>query len=298
MDSRDYYEVAWQCRTNLLKQLAIDNDHNLKQTLQSLNKFESVHALRVLSTICIDKKTGEEYKVSEKAEFYERLDKKPPRPVSFNGLSLLWNGINRVDQATPQEIPAYILSGLINQKKYDCVFELGSGFARRLFETFYQTSKNSIRYFGGEITESGQKLATLLSEMETEINFSSFQYDHMNPNPPEIEGCQNVLLFTCHSIEQVPYLPDDFIKKLCDFAPKVTVVHFEPFGFQSRTNTVSSKNHQRVADREKYNQNLYALIEHSHQSELIELKWVSLNLFRLDKNNPTSVAIWEKRTDY
>jgi len=295
MDSQDYYEVAWQCRANVLRQLAHDCDYDLRETLRSLVNFEQTHALKVMVDKGIDRFTGNPVEIFDQAEFYKIENAKPPRPISLNGLSRLWQGENRTDKVIPQDIPAYILSGLINHGDFDAVIELGCGFAGRLFETFYQVKRTPIKYFGGELTKAGQKLAGELAEMEPEINFRTFAYDHMKPEPPENSDCRNQLIFTCHSIEQVPYLPDNFIEKLCRFSANVTVVHFEPFGFQARTNTISAKNHARVAGNMNFNKNLYALMERATRDALIDLKWVSVNLFRLDQSNPTSVAIWQKK---
>ena len=178
---------------------------------------------------------------------------------------------------------------------FDAVVEIGSGWGRNLFEIFYNSGWPG-PYFGGEITSSGQDLAAYLTLMADGMQASFHPYDHENPDISFIGDKQKVLIFSVHSIEQVKYIPEDFFDRLCAFAPEMTGLHIEPFGFQSKILGKISEIQRDLNKERGWNLNFFDTLCASERRKILDVNCVAEEIFcSEDATNPSSLAMWTKK---
>ena len=142
------------------------------------------------------------------------------------------------------------------------VMELGSGWSSNLFQLYIAhgaTRSNKIIYYGGEYTKEGQLCAKFIAGRELQIKYRSFSFDYRNPDISFLVRQKgHILLFTSHSIEQVDLINSDMFQQLKDIPNPVTVVHFEPIGWQRRADLVARRDADDAAFFEELGQKVLA----------------------------------------
>lgn len=116
------------------------------------------------------------------------------------------------------------------------IMEVGSGWSSNLFQLYIAhgaTRSKKIIYYGGEYTGEGQRCAKFIAAREEKMNYRSFFFDYRAPDISFLARQRgHILLFTSHSIEQVDMINPELFEQLREIPNPVTVVHFEPVGWQ------------------------------------------------------------------
>ena len=131
--------------------------------------------------------------------------------------------------------PIRYLQSLI-RKDTTAIVELGSGWSSNLFQLYIahgQTRSRTISFYGGEYTQAGREAADVLARHDRSIDYTSFPFDYRQPEisvvPPQ---SGHVLVFTVHSVEQVDRIDPGLFAQLRALGADITLVHFEPVGWQ------------------------------------------------------------------
>lgn len=200
-------------------------------------------------------------------------------------------------------IPHYYTQGIVDflrdylqDKQFDAIIELGAGFGGNLFKLYYNGGPK-VPYYAGEFTESGFNCCQFLSALDPELNITPFRFDYRNPNLSCIKENGKIFVFTCHSIEQVDYIPEHLLKTIADCAQEVTCIHMEPFGYQMLANEKYSnvdEIQQKFFEEKNWNRNLFQALLQNHQKHIL-LEFIGKNILGGHFANPTSVAIWKKK---
>lgn len=114
------------------------------------------------------------------------------------------------------------------------IVDLGSGWGR--YSIAFCAAFPGIEVVSGELTASGRRSTALVAE-KAKLPITSVPFDYYaHANIIDVVAAsprRNVVVFSSHSIEQVPYLDramfDDF---LALEGKRVTFVHIEPVGWQ------------------------------------------------------------------
>jgi len=131
--------------------------------------------------------------------------------------------------------PIRYLSQLI-RKDTTGVVELGSGWCSNIFQLYIAygaTRSRKLIYYGGEYTREGQLCAKFLAAHDGQIPLRCFSFDFRNPDVTFLQRQRgHVLVFTSHAVEQVDNINAELFQQLREIPNPVTVVHFEPVGWQ------------------------------------------------------------------
>lgn len=126
------------------------------------------------------------------------------------------------------------------------VMELGSGWSSNIFQLYllYGATRSRKKiYYGGEYTRSGMITAKYLANREPSMKYRAFYFDYRDPNVTFLSKQKgHILLFTSHSIEQVDEINPDLFEQLRQIPNPVTVVHFEPVGWQRHAELLERRN--------------------------------------------------------
>lgn len=172
----------------------------------------------------------------------------------------------------------------------DAIAELGCGLGDKLVE-ISKILKPSISC-GGEFTESGVSCARLIAKQQGVLSkfhhFDYYQPDTLSWVP------ENALVYTSHSIEQIPQLPNSFIEGLIDRKPRF-VIHFEPCYEDQNPGTLIGLMRQKYITLNDYNTNLITLLDSFEKQEKLKIIKHQRNIFSDTPFNPTSVIIWQPK---
>ena len=140
--------------------------------------------------------------------------------------------------------PIRYLSKLIRPDT-TAVMEVGSGWSSNLFQLYIAhgtTRSRKIIYYGGEYTNEGMICAKYIARREPDLKYRAFRFDYRDPDVTFLERQKgHILLFTSHSIEQVDEISPNLFEQLAEIPNDVTVVHFEPVGWQSDANLLAKR---------------------------------------------------------
>ncbi len=180
--------------------------------------------------------------------------------------------------------------------KFDAVIELGSGYCQNLVKLFYKGGPR-VPYYGGEFTDSGTDCAKLLSGLCVDFELIPFKFDFCKPDLSSIPKYENVLVFSCHAIEQVNLIPNILLPVIASVAKQVTCIHLEPFGFQMVSpgnDNDQHKDHRDYFHENDWNVNLVSQLISLNRVKTIDLQYLAKNIMGGDDpRNPTSLALWK-----
>ncbi|MCP5464826.1 MAG: hypothetical protein H7A33_07370 [Deltaproteobacteria bacterium] len=234
---QDFYEQAWQLRLNFMNAEIAKGETQPLRIIQKLHHHQRTHQV-------------EKNPKTNTVEFQQKSD----LPKTQNNIHENAQGISigATDKSLPgtalQEwhsmgdshfsVPHYMqldktsfLIDLMEQLNPMALVELGAGYGQNLIELYYNGGPD-IPYYAGEFTKSGVEAINKLSSLDAKLNLQGFSFDHTNPDLSFLPKLDSILIFTCHSLEQVQQVPVELLKCLAQAAPKVWVLHMEPFGFQ------------------------------------------------------------------
>lgn len=181
----------------------------------------------------------------------------------------------------------------------ETVIELGSGWGEHLCNLYLQGAPANANYYACEISESGRKCALVLAALEEGFNLQACHFNYVEPDFTSIPKKQKeVVVYSVHSVEQVPEVPIDLIRKLCELGDSVCGAHFEPIGWQmieeGKKNEMTLA-HQKRCETNKYNRNFWPMLLQAQAEGLITIEKAIPNFFGRDYN-PASYIVWRKNT--
>lgn len=167
----------------------------------------------------------------------------------------------------------------------DVVIELGCGYGYNLWRL--SRSVEDVRFVGGELSAVAVELAQELfadnDRLEVErFNFFDERYDLLDVKD------ERVVVFTAHSIEQLPDAAKVIRTLVSQKANIRTVYHFEPV-MELYGESLLGLMRRRYTKLNDYNQNLLSELKSNRR---IEIKSVQGNVLGINPLNPTSIIAW------
>lgn len=283
-NSENYYEIAWGIREAIFKKIIGDGGKNLHTVLDEFCDFECSHE------ILLETKNGRIRELNLDVSFLTGNAKIAPIPASAARgpkATELSDILRRVE----------MLAGFVRDEGFDTVAELGCGYGLNLFRLNRALDGLPLRYIAAEYTESGRRLCAQLAELKGGMPVETAFIDHKKPDLEFLAGAEKALIFTCHSIEQVAVIPDDYFAVLAKAAPRMLGVHFEPFGFQVACESPLTRAQKKLFERKDWNRNFHACLRAAEAAGTITLRSVELECFAAQSENPTSLAVWDNGVD-
>lgn len=180
---------------------------------------------------------------------------------------------------------SWVASSVAEHAKHsDLVIELGAGWGRNLLLAWMYGSNPTAQYIAGEFTAAGRRAANALAERTQGFDMTAVEFDYHSPNLDRVQHAGRATIFTAHSIEQIPHVSRDVIDVMRAIADDVTIVNFEPVGWQIRGNDMSP-----YADKHDYNRNFWGVLSEVG-AQVLE---VDVDVVGLNPDNPTSKIVWK-----
>jgi hypothetical protein len=174
----------------------------------------------------------------------------------------------------------------------DLVLELGAGWGWHLLSAWIGGGPADATYVAAEYTEAGRRAATRLAALDPGLRFQAIPFDYYRPAFPEVDRARHAVVFSQHSIEQIPTLVPELFDAIRGLADSVTVLHFEPVGWQADQDGRSGSSSD-YADHHDYNRNLVASLREQDAKGSLELEWIRPEVVGVNPSNSTTVARWK-----
>ena len=282
---QDFYEKAWAFRAKFLEE-QLESGTNALQAIKELEKKERGYTLGVNDT------TGEvlymKKEISDDEPHIKDTNIALYSKRGFNGNIII------LPKHTSYNFTTLLIDLIDATGPYDAIIELGCGYGRNLFEIFYGGGPREAKYIGGEFTKSGieiaQKLAKKASKMKTEF----FHFNHLEPKLPFKKPFKRAFVFTCHSIEQVMQINENWFDEVIKAGEFVRGAHIEPFGFQLKNSGPLSDMHKDFMIQNSWNINFAEVLRQALERKIIKDEQIFLEMGVTPDVNVGSLAFWSK----
>lgn len=282
---QDFYEKAWAFRAKFLES-ELQSGANALQAIKELEKKERGYTLGVNDT------TGEvlymKKEISDDEPHIKDTNIALYSKRGFNGNIII------LPKHTSYDFRILLIDLIDATGPYDAIIELGCGYGRNLFEIFYGGGPREAKYIGGEFTKSGveiaQKLAKKASKMKTEF----FHFNHLEPKLPFKKPFKRAFVFTCHSIEQVMQINENWFDEVVKAGEFVRGAHLEPFGFQLKNSGPLSDMHKDFMIQNSWNINFAEVLRQALERKIIKDEQIFLEMGLTPDVNVGSLAFWSK----
>lgn len=282
---QNFYEKAWAFRAKFLEE-QLESGANTLQAIKELEKKERGYTLVVNNT------TGEVLYMKKEISDDEPHIKDTnialyskrgfngniiilPKHTSYNFITLL---IDLIDATGP----------------YDAIIELGCGYGGNLFEIFYGGGPREAKYIGGEFTKSGIEIAQKLAKKAPKMKTEFFHFNHLEPKLPFKKPFKRAFVFTCHSIEQVMQINENWFDEVIKAGEFVRGAHLEPFGFQLKNSGPLSDMHKDFMIQNSWNINFVEVLRQAVERKIVKDEQIFLEMGVTPDTNVGSLAFWSK----
>ena len=116
----------------------------------------------------------------------------------------------------------------------DLVIEMGSGWGWHILTAFTTGGPREATYVAAEYTEAGRDCAARLAQLDDHLKFQAIHFDYHEPSFAGLPKARHAVVFSAHSIGRgfPPASSRRCSRPSCSVAERVTVVQFEPVGWQ------------------------------------------------------------------
>lgn len=284
-DWQDFYERAWAFRAKFLES-ELQSGANALQAIKELEKKERGYTLGVNDT------TGEvsymKKEISDDEPHIKDTNIALYSKRGFNGNIII------LPKHTSYDFRILLIDLIDATGPYDAIIELGCGYGRNLFEIFYGGGPREAKYIGGEFTKSGIEIAQKLAKKAPKMKTEFFHFNHLEPKLPFKKPFKRAFVFTCHSIEQVMQINENWFDEVVKAGEFVRGAHLEPFGFQLKNSGPLSDMHKDFMIQNSWNINFAEVLRQALERKIIKDEQIFLEMGVTPDVNVGSLAFWSK----
>lgn len=282
---QDFYEKAWAFRAKFLES-QLQSGANALQAIKELEKKERGYTLGVNDT------TGEvlymKKEISDDEPHIKDTNIALYSKRGFNGNIII------LPKHTSYDFTTLLIDLIDATGPYDAIIELGCGYGRNLFEIFYGGGPREAKYIGGEFTKSGVEIAQKLAKKAPKMKTEFFHFNHLEPKLPFKKPFKRAFVFTCHSIEQVMQINENWFDEVVKAGEFVRGAHLEPFGFQLKNSGPLSDMHKDFMIQNSWNINFAEVLRQAVERKIIKDEQIFLEMGVTPDVNVGSLAFWSK----
>ena len=282
---QDFYEKAWAFRAKFLER-QLESGANALQAIKELEKKERGYTLGVNNT------TGEvsymKKEISDDEPHIKDTNIALYSKRGFNGNIII------LPKHTSYDFRILLIDLIDATGPYDAIIELGCGYGRNLFEIFYGGGPREAKYIGGEFTKSGVEIAQKLAKKAPKMKTEFFHFNHLEPKLPFKKPFKRAFVFTCHSIEQVMQINENWFDEVVKAGEFVRGAHLEPFGFQLKNSGPLSDMHKDFMIQNSWNINFAEVLRQALERKIIKDEQIFLEMGVTPDVNVGSLAFWSK----
>ena len=282
---QDFYEKAWAFRAKFLES-QLQSGANALQAIKELEKKERGYTLGVNDTtgevLYMKKEIGDDephIKDTNIALYSKR---------GFNGNIII------LPKHTSYDFTTLLIDLIDATGPYDAIIELGCGYGGNLFEIFYGGGPREAKYIGGEFTKSGVEIAQKLAKKAPKMKTEFFHFNHLEPKLPFKKPFKRAFVFTCHSIEQVMQINENWFDEVVKAGEFVRGAHIEPFGFQLKNSGPLSDMHKDFMIQNSWNINFVEVLRQAVERKIVKDEQIFLEMGVTPDINVGSLAFWSK----
>ena len=282
---QDFYEKAWAFRAKFLES-QLESGANALQAIKELEKKERGYTLGVNDT------TGEvlymKKEISDDEPHIKDTNIALYSKRGFNGNIII------LPKHTSYDFRILLIDLIDATGPYDAIIELGCGYGRNLFEIFYGGGPRDAKYIGGEFTKSGVEIAQKLAKKAPKMKTEFFHFNHLEPKLPFKKPFKRAFVFTCHSIEQVMQINENWFDEVVKAGEFVRGAHLEPFGFQLKNSGPLSDMHKDFMIQNSWNINFAEVLRQAVERKIVKDEQIFLEMGVTPDTNVGSLAFWSK----
>ena len=282
---QDFYEKAWAFRAKFLES-QLESGANALQAIKELEKKERGYTLGVNDT------TGEvlymKKEISDDEPHIKDTNIALYSKRGFNGNIII------LPKHTSYDFRILLIDLIDATGPYDAIIELGCGYGGNLFEIFYGGGPREAKYIGGEFTKSGVEIAQKLAKKAPKMKTEFFHFNHLEPKLPFKKPFKRAFVFTCHSIEQVMQINENWFDEVVKAGEFVRGAHLEPFGFQLKNSGPLSDMHKDFMIQNSWNINFAEVLRQALERKIIKDEQIFLEMGVTPDVNVGSLAFWSK----
>ena len=282
---QNFYEKAWAFRAKFLES-QLQSGANALQAIKELEKKERGYTLGVNDT------TGEVLYMKKE------IGDDEPHIKDTNIALYSKRGFNGNIIILPKHISYDFITLLIDLIEatgpYDAIIELGCGYGGNLFKIFYGGGPREAKYIGGEFTKSGVEIAQKLAKKAPKMKTEFFHFNHLEPKLPFKKPFKRAFVFTCHSIEQVMQINENWFDEVVKAGEFVRGAHLEPFGFQLKNSGPLSDMHKDFMIQNSWNINFAEVLRQAVERKIVKDEQIFLEMGVTPDINVGSLAFWSK----
>ena len=282
---QDFYEKAWAFRAKFLES-QLQSGANALQAIKELEKKERGYTLGVNDT------TGEvlymKKEISDDEPHIKDTNIALYSKRGFNGNIII------LPKHTSYDFTTLLIDLIDATGPYDAIIELGCGYGGNLFEIFYGGGPRDAKYIGGEFTKSGVEIAQKLAKKAPKMKTEFFHFNHLEPKLPFKKPFKRAFVFTCHSIEQVMQINENWFDEVVKAGEFVRGAHLEPFGFQLKNSGPLSDMHKDFMIQNSWNINFAEVLRQAVERKIIKDEQIFLEMGVTPDVNVGSLAFWSK----
>ena len=282
---QDFYEKAWAFRAKFLES-QLQSGANALQAIKELEKKERGYTLGVNDT------TGEvlymKKEISDDEPHIKDTNIALYSKRGFNGNIII------LPKHTSYDFTTLLIDLIDATGPYDAIIELGCGYGGNLFEIFYGGGPREAKYIGGEFTKSGIEIAQKLAKKAPKMKTEFFHFNHLEPKLPFKKPFKRAFVFTCHSIEQVMQINENWFDEVVKAGEFVRGAHLEPFGFQLKNSGPLSDMHKDFMIQNSWNINFAEVLRQAVERKIIKDEQIFLEMGVTPDVNVGSLAFWSK----
>lgn len=282
---QDFYEKAWAFRAKFLES-ELQSGANALQAIKELEKKERGYTLGVNDTtgevLYMKKEIGDDephIKDTNIALYSKR---------GFNGNIII------LPKHTSYDFTTLLIDLIDATGPYDAIIEFGCGYGGNLFKIFYGGGPREAKYIGGEFTKSGVEIAQKLAKKAPKMKTEFFHFNHLEPKLPFKKPFKRAFVFTCHSIEQVMQINENWFDEVVKAGEFVRGAHLEPFGFQLKNSGPLSDMHKDFMIQNSWNINFAEVLRQAVERKIVKDEQIFLEMGVTPDINVGSLAFWSK----
>ena len=282
---QNFYEKAWAFRAKFLEE-QLESGANALQAIKELEKKERGYTLGVNDT------TGEvlymKKEISDDEPHIKDTNIALYSKRGFNGNIII------LPKHTSYDFTTLLIDLIDATGPYDAIIELGCGYGGNLFKIFYGGGPREAKYIGGEFAKSGVEIAQKLAKKALKMKTEFFHFNHLEPKLPFKKPFKRAFVFTCHSIEQVMQINENWFDEVVKAGEFVRGAHLEPFGFQLKNSGPLSDMHKDFMIQNSWNINFAEVLRQAVERKIIKDEQIFLEMGVTPDVNVGSLAFWSK----